>query len=334
LEASGLAEAFCRELGADLEEKFSAQRNGLQLSATDIVRHGILFEGFRVDTYLSSGVAPKRYFGFFDEQGDTAEYEKEIRATVIDGVRIANEYAVSRGLKSRLSEMEVAITFLAEGGALLLTNPESSPNRVHPVRGIGLDNFRIGFKRFPMLVDRFDGFFGTKLNSLLLTIAGRSILLRPMTFREAILGTTLMYLYEKELAASMMEKEWDAALMSLSLPEQFITTSLVYNSGILFSRERVAQIERFATGEYLATVNQTATRPRLAVYHPDESLRRLRGDKVIPRQLTSWNAVYHILQRYGAWVAMERFSDIFRDGEYRCREITRSPIRDRNYPAS
>ena len=31
----------------------------------------------------------------------------------------------------------------------------------------------------------------------------------------------------------------------------------------------------------------------------------------LPHQPTSWNAVYHILQRYGAWVALTRFSDHF-----------------------
>lgn len=309
----GIKRSFCEELQMNLTDKFPNNENPLKLTAKDIIKHGILFESFRITTYLTAGVAPKRYFGFFDERGTTANFERILRITIINAVRITNEYAAASGLTSRITEKEVALTFLAEGGALLLTNPEHSPNRVHPIREVGLDDFRAGFSHFPGLVERFDHFFGTKLGSLTLPFFGRSVLLRPMTFRESILGTTLMYLYEKELTANSMRAQWSAPLMDLSLDEQFISTSLVYNSGILFSAERVKQIAKLTTGEYLAMVNEKSNRPRLPVCSPEKSLERLRSHLPVPIQLTSWSAVYHILQRYGAWIALEKFSDTFKD---------------------
>jgi hypothetical protein len=63
-------------------------------------------------------------------------------------------------------------------------------------------------------------------------------------------------------------------------------------------------------------VNEDSKRPRLFIYAPEEALRRLKDGEHVPRQLTSWSAVYHILQRYGAWVALEKFSDVFEGGKF------------------
>jgi hypothetical protein len=46
---------------------------------------------------------------------------------------------------------------------------------------------------------------------------------------------------------------------------------------------------------------------------------RLDAGEPYPRQLTSWNAVYHVLQRYGAWVGVSRFATVF-DGNGAFRE--------------
>jgi hypothetical protein len=316
----GLAQTYCHELQINLVAKLLDQTNPLKLTSKQVLQQAINYEGFRIETYLSAGVSPKRYFGFFDEQGDTAELERIARVTIIDAVKITNQYAKQAKLKTQITEKEVAVTFLAEGGALLLTNPEGSTNRVHPVRQLGLDDFRAGFSRYPKLITRFDQHFRTKLGKLLLPFVGKPLLLRPMSFRESLLTTTLMYLYEKELAAHAMQVRGDAELMNLSLDEQFITTSLVYNSGILFSQERVKQIADFSTGAYLAAVNLNSKRPNLRVYAPDDALEQLRRGQPLPAQLTSWSAVYHILQRYGAWVGLERFSDAFRHESFRRRQ--------------
>lgn len=89
--------------------------------------------------------------------------------------------------------------------------------------------------------------------------------------------------------------------------------SLVYNSGILFADERAKQIMAFDTATYLVETSEknAATRPRLPVIGPDAADALLGRGETLPRQPTSWNAVYHILQRYGAWVALSRYSDVF-----------------------
>jgi len=260
------------------------------------------FERFRRASYLTSGVVPKRYFGFFDEAGDTAAYETVLRRSIIDGVRLANDYAAAKGLSVRITEQEVAITFLAEGGALLLTSMTDGIERIHPVYGIGLDNYREGLDDFPALAAALDEALGSRLSRLTIDIGGWRILLRPMTFREAIAGTILMYLHQKARTERLLAAAGRPSLATMPLPAQFVTTSLVYNSGILFGQERVDAILAFRTGAYLDEVNRlnAGRRPRLPIY-----------GEPYPRQLTSWNAVYHVLQRYGAWVGVARFAGVF-----------------------
>ncbi len=102
-------------------------------------------------------------------------------------------------------------------------------------------------------------------------------------------------------------------LSTLPLDEQFVITSLVYNSGILFPCERILQVLSFDTARYLYEVNQknVGKRPVLPLFAPTRAEQKLRQGLPYPTQLTSWNAVYHILQRYGAWAAMTRFTNIF-----------------------
>ncbi len=313
----GIGNAYCVQIRKSVE---SLQRYRLKVSPERFIKQAVQFESFRLDTFISSGVAPKKYFGFFDEMGDTAKYEGILRETVIDVAEIIARHGVQDKLGFAITEKEIAVTFLAEGGALLLTNPEDSPDRVHPVRGIGLDDYRKGFDRFPALVRELDDHFGTRLNNLLLRIGGTKILLRPMTFREAILGTAVMYLYEKEIAVALMRAEWKTEVSSLPPDSQFIATSLVYNSGIAFAPERIDQIQRFDTADYLDTISKNSRRLPLSLSSSAESLAVLKRGEALPLQLTSWNAVYHILQRYGAWVAIEQFSSTFEQGRFRNRE--------------
>jgi hypothetical protein len=299
-----LHDVFCNLVRADV----SAGAGGQQLS------DDIAFEAFRLDRYLTASVVPKRYLGFLDERGDTAAAETVLRETLEAAVPIANGFAEQHHLTARITEMEVAVTFLAEGGALLLGDGTDHLDRIHPVRDMGLDSFRSGFEEYRPLVDALDTGLGTRLGHLSLQAGNVRWLLRPMTFREAILGTAVMYLWEKDLCARLCEKE-GRTLMKLALDEQFVTTSLLYNCGQLFSAERVAQIVTFSTGEYLAQLNVTtaATRPRLPLYAPAEARQRLIQGEGLPVQLTSWSAVVHVLQRYGAWAALDRQGRVFDD---------------------
>jgi hypothetical protein len=306
-----LVPTYCRELKFNLLDKQDAFKNRAIFTDQDLIARAIRYEAFRLNTYISSGVSPKRYFGFLDEQGSTAEYERIIKSTVENAVEIANAYATNKHLISRITPKEVIVTFLAEGGALILSKKDAELERIDPKLGVGLDDFKVGFEQHTLLIEKFDAHFGTRLKDLVLAIGPFSLQVRPMTFREAVLGTVAMYLYEKELTARYVKSQWHKNLMDLPLDEQFITTSLVYNSGTLFSHERVLQIRDFTTGAYLSEVNEKSARPRLNVYPPQELLEKLKTEIAIPDQHTSWSAVYHILQRFGAWVALEKFSTYF-----------------------
>ncbi len=274
----------------------------------------VAFQRFRLDTYLSSGVDPKRYFGFLDERGDTAPAEALLRHTIEDAVPLVNRYAAAKGATVRITEMEVAVTFLAEGGALLLSDPSLPIDRIHPVNGIGLDSFREAFDRHRALVATLDDHLGTHLGSLSWRVGRTRVLRRPMTFREAILGTAILFLDEKMQTAELLRRRDGVERLAALPPErQFVMTSLVYNSGVLLSEERIDQILTFSTADYLERVNEENRnrRPSLPLYGAAEATRRLVDGEPIPRQLTSWSAVYHVLQRYGAWTALRRFSDIF-----------------------
>ena len=44
---------------------------------------------------------------------------------------------------------------------------------------------------------------------------------------------------------------------------------------------------------------------------PPQALSHLRGGLDYPEQPTAWLAGYHVLQRYGAYEALQRFTDVF-----------------------
>lgn len=300
-------ELYCAELEENIRRK---RERGAPLSLQSIEWHAVKFERFRVETFRRAGVVPKRYFGFFDGAGDTALYEAMLKDTVIHGVDLTNRFASSQGLPTRVSEKEVAITFLAEGGALLLTEPEDTPNRVHPVRGIGLDDLRRGMTAYPDLVTAFDAALHTRFSALYQQVGNRALLRRPMTFREAVLGTCLMYLYEKELTRRALIRRDETRLEALSSERQFIYASLFYNSGILFADERVRQIEQFQTASYLEEISRTSKRSPLPLHWEDARF---------PIQRTGWSAVFHVLQRYGTWVGLSQYSEVFEGDRFKDR---------------
>ena len=302
---------YCQALAENLLSKRASQAEGVQFSEATLIGTAVRYEAFRITAFRNSGVSPKRYFGFMDEQGKTAAYEKTLKDVATRIARLLNTYAERNGLDITVTPKEIIVTHLAEGGALLLTKDIENIDRVHPVLGVGLDDYRIGFQRFPGLVDEADKAFGTKLAILSVSKEG------TMTFTETILGTAVMYLYEKDIAAKKRLAEKLPPLKTLSLDAQFVQTSLVYNSGILFSEERVKQMMAFDTGTYLSETSEaTATRagnprPRLPVILPEAADTLLSEGKSLPQQPTSWNAVYHVMQRYGAWAALAKFSNRF-----------------------
>ncbi len=150
---------------------------------------------------------------------------------------------------------------------------------------------------------------------------------RAVGFRESVVASGLMFLYEKEIAgrklrgvsSSRPSGAWPTEdLMALPLLEQFIVTSLVFNTGSLFSRDWTESIRDFRTIQRLHALSEGNAekkgrewRPALPVDgSPGEAFRRLR-ERGYPAQLTSWQGAYHVLQRYGAFVALREFTDRF-----------------------
>ena len=54
-----------------------------------------------------------------------------------------------------------------------------------------------------------------------------------------------------------------------------------------------------------------AKRWALPVLAPRSSLERMLSGGDYPEQLTSWSAVYHVLQRFGGYEGLTRFTDAF-----------------------
>jgi hypothetical protein len=277
-----------------------------------------------------------RYFGYLDERGKAAAYETKLKTVAARIAPILTAYAGKKNLGVSVTAKEIVVTHIAEGAALLLSTDFYLADRVHPVSGIGLDDYRHGLKQYADLVSDIDTTFKTRLAALadnperprINAILGSGPVRRleryfgvvSMTFEETILGTAVMYLWEKVITDEKRRADGRPPLNTLSLDEQFVQTSLVYNSGILFADERAKQMLAFDTAAYLVETSEKSApkRPKLAVMSPEQADALLQRGGALPRQPTSWNAVYHVLQRYGAWVALTRFTTIFTpDGEIR-----------------
>ena len=141
-------------------------------------------------------------------------------------------------------------------------------------------------------------------------------LVRDATFREGIVGTALMWILEKEIAARKLAADGRGALHERGPAEQFVAGSLVYNSGILHAESTHRSLLRFETGQrvYDDSEKNAHRRPRLNLLPPSGLLAEMLAHGHYREQNTSWLAVYHVLQRYGAWEGLSRFSDVFEEG--------------------
>src|SRR5207253_2874696 len=135
---------------------------------------------------------------------------------------------------------------------------------------------------------------------------------RVFTFREAAAACAVTWLDEKQRAATLISST-GGRLSARPAGEQFVIASLVYNSGLAFQPERWRMIEDFTSGRYLASVSTANAQKRwpLPVFSRDRIRAELLASGRYPDQPTSWNAVYHVLQRWGAYEALRRFTDHF-----------------------
>lgn len=301
------APGYCKAVSENFARKSLSRAEGVTFDVTMLTATGLDYEAFRVATFRSASVTPKLFTGFIDRVGKTGSYEARLLAISTKITPILNRYAAKLNLGITVTPKEIAVTHMAEGGALMLTTTFDKVDAIHPIMGIGLDDHRIGLVHYPGLVAEIDATFGTKLAALKGTPED------SMTFDESVLGTGIMYLYEKELTARKLAAENRKPLAERPLDEQFVVTSLVYNSGILFVEERFRQILEFDTANYIAEVSEKTAhkRPRLPVMTPQDADAYLASGASLPYQPMSWNAVYHVLQRYGAWVALDRYTKTF-----------------------
>lgn len=330
------APGYCQAIADNFASKATSVSEGLTFSTKTLLTTAVEFEAFRITTFRNSGVSPMRYFGYLDERGRAATYEKKLKTVATRVAPILNAYAAQKKLGVTVTPKEIVITHIAEGGALLLSTDFHLVDSVHPVSGIGLDDYRSGLKQYADLVSEIDTTFKTRLTTIaanperpsanaVLSDGGvrrleRYLGIVSMTFEETVLGTAVMYLWEKVICEDKRRADSRPSLATLSLDEQFVQASLVYNSGILFADERAKQIMAFDTAAYLADVSEKSApkRTKLPVLTPEQADALLERGDPLPRQPTSWNAVYHILQRYGAWVALTKYANIFTpDGSIR-----------------
>jgi hypothetical protein len=307
------AASYCKAVVDNIASKDISFNEGASFPPKTMIATAVQYEAFRVQMFHDSGVSPKRFFGFLDEQGKSALPEKQLKDVATRAAALLNAYGLKNGIKITVTPKEIIVTHLAEGGAKLLTTDFANVETIDPVFGVGLDDFRIGFKFYPGMIQEVDGAFGTQLEALSNTWPKSG----HMNFTESVLGTAVMYFYEKDLAEKKLTDKGLSGLETRPLDEQFVIASLVYNSGILFDPDRIDMILKFQTADYLFDVSEktasraTNPRPRLPVLNAAANDALLQTGQSLPQQLTSWSAVYHILQRYGAWVALSKFSSYF-----------------------
>ncbi|MEQ1611978.1 MAG: hypothetical protein ABL904_04440 [Hyphomicrobiaceae bacterium] len=328
------APGYCRAVADNLASKAASLSEGVSFSTQSLISTAVEFEAFRITAFRNSGVAPKRYFGFLDERGKAAAYETKLKTVATRIAPILNAYSEKKKLGVTVTPKEIVITHIAEGAALLLSTDYYLVDNIHPVSGVGLDDYRHGFKQYADLVSEIDTTFKSRLAAIAdnperprtnSVIGGgtvhrleRYLGVVSMTFEESILGTAVMYLWEKVIAEEKRRADGRPSLATLTLDEQYVQASLVYNSGILFADERARQVMAFDTAAYLFETSEKSApkRPKLPVLTPEAADALLERGGALPNQPTSWNAIYHILQRYGAWVALTRFTNVFTtDGE-------------------
>jgi hypothetical protein len=267
---------------------------GLTRTEDELRLEVVEFEDWKRDTFLSSGVFPKRYFGWFDGQGGTAEDEWRMQEVVIQCRRTINAWSEDRGSDLRVTDSEIAVTFIAEGAAVWFGN-----DNLHPVYDVGLDDIHKGQAEYGVLLEQLNTAVGVDTRHD-----------KQLTFEEAIVGTALMWIWEKDIA----NDDAGGAIPRMEADLQFITGSLVYNSGILHSRSSWLAIRDFTAAQLVwdKSERNKARKWALPVWEPTSLPVRLEHEGY-PDQGTDWLASLHILQRYGAWVALRDFTDVFDD---------------------
>lgn len=313
-----LRAALLDQVCANLEAKAALRGSSgetFPLSADDVRRTVVDYEAFKLSAYASSGVSPKRYFGYFDRRWDTAEHEQRLVEVIRASTPVINAWLTEQGEPWTVNDMEIAVTWVAEGGALMLGSDPLRRQNIHPIADVGLDDIFSGTDQLGDLMQRLDAANRTGLSTIVDgSYDGRyARLSRFMTYEESIVGTALMWVFEKRITQRKLLRDGRAPLQDRPIDEQFVLSSLVYNSGLVHDAGREKQILAFEGASRLVGISDRNADRRavLPVATPDLALAELVTGVGYRRQPTSWLAVYHVLQRYGGYEALRRFTDVF-----------------------
>ncbi len=339
LDPERLRGVLLRQVVASLEDKL-AQQPPLRLDAEVLERTVIRFEARRLERYVTNGAFPKRWFGYLDQRGDTADRERVLLESARCATRVINTFQDERGSSVTVNDAEIAVTFLAEGGALLLGDRQRLADRIHPIHTLGMDDIALVLLEDPELAQRLDDACGTALRDTVQYtergwfgpsepeetppgVLGRlddahghwAWLRRELRFEEGVIGTALMWRWEKERAAAILEDEGRTPLYERSVAEQFVVGSLVYNAGLAHDEDTIARLLAGEAGPLLWERSEANAhrRAQLPVLPPEQQLHQLLRTASYREQPTSWLAAYHIAQRHGAWEALMELTDRFDD---------------------
>ena len=257
---------------------------GLPITEADLVRTVLDYEGFRLARYVSAGVAPRSGTSAGSTSGTTrgprSAPDGDVVACAVD---VINADRAAAGDPLRISEAEVAVTFFAEGGALLVERRRH--DGILPVGGIGNHYIGYGVQSYRDVASAVDVACGTDvLGTLVWSAAGTrpteqvvrrnqrssdpvrtAWLTRTWTLEEAVAGTALMWLWERELTAGMLR----AAGREGSHPGR-PTADRDHLDGLQLGRAAgrahpAGDGDLLATGERLAEQARRRTSGRLAI---------------------------------------------------------------------
>lgn len=310
----------------------SAATGRFPLAREEVLGSVVGYEIFKLSSFLKSGVVPKRYFGFLDGKWDTADREMTLLRVTRRTGEVINDPQIARERFVAVSDLELLVTYLSEGGALFFRKRETAPGvedptRIHLYYDLGCDNIWLALHRYPSLVTSIDENLGTNLGAYRVTSFTNEVgdtcrgINQYVSFQESIAAMGLMYLHCKELAARDLARQrtrpgtdWSTFdLGALPLDAQLIVTLYHYNTGHLPERATVQRIQTLSTIEYLNEVSRQRPRGKPPLPVPSSPVTAFEqvAEHGYPTQPSSWHGAYNTMQRYGAFVALRRFMDIF-----------------------
>jgi hypothetical protein len=338
----------------------STPSNRFPLTKQQVMRQVADFEIFRLETFIRSGVFPRRYFGYFDEIWDTAKYETRLRKAIHKATKVANDYLEQTGESIRHTEMELAVFYVSEGGAVRMLYFQENIENNDPWLHGGLQDLIRYVEALPNLLNQLERVIESDIRSAVSRPAGRMVEGRNLYFDEVIVGSALRYTYMKLHAQKRYRERHGLAIERLPFTEQLIATRSYQEIGPRDSRELLQEMlhdEVFTSDQFRMVQNlegasrlrelaltQAASSEKIVVFGPKENLSRMLKERMYPFQPAEWwgtarhSTIYNVLMTYGGMVALTKFSDLFDEaGRFRRRDTPQGAVSERGsglYPSA